>query len=381
MYDGMGAVADSVAGSEERSSDHEGSDGCRSPLAKALAKYAFERVDEAEPEVCFLLAVEGFDGVRQIVVADGPVARALRQFWVCRHCRWNLFDDSEAVLDAAEAGHDASLQVINPCVDKSYLMIGEREPLVEIIKGRQTSPDTLARAYDFVTQIGKTPIVVNDSRGFFTSRVFRTFRNEGLGMLAEGLNPAMIENASLQVGMPVGPLAVADEVSMALSLSVTRQTIADLAAEGQPYTPHPADAVVEKMVVELNRPGRAGGGGFYDYPADGKKHLWEGLAGHFPERGTANVSFQDMKDRILYVQALESVRCLEEGVLESTRDANVGSILGIGFPRWTGGVLQYINQVGLEAFIERARELAARYGSRFEPPALLVRMSQEGVTF
>ena len=257
----------------------------------------------------------------------------------------------------------------------------DKMPLVEIIKGRQTSPDTLARAYDFVTQIGKTPIVVNDSRGFFTSRVFRTFRNEGLGMLAEGLNPAMIENASLQVGMPVGALAVADEVSMALSLSVTRQTIADLAAEGKTYAPHPADAVVEKMVSELNRPGRAGGGGFYEYPANGKKHLWEGLAGHFPQRGSADVPFQDMKDRILYVQALESVRCLEEGVLESTRDANVGSILGIGFPRWTGGVLQFINQVGLDSFIERARELAARYGSRFEPPALLLRMAQEGTTF
>ena len=257
----------------------------------------------------------------------------------------------------------------------------DKMPLVEIIKGRQTSPETLARAYDFVTQIGKTPIVVNDSRGFFTSRVFRTFRNEGLGMLAEGLNPAMIENASLQVGMPVGALAVADEVSMALSLSVTRQTIADLAAEGKTYAPHPADAVVEKMVSELNRPGRAGGGGFYEYPANGKKHLWEGLAGHFPQRGSADVPFQDMKDRILYVQALESVRCLEEGVLESTRDANVGSILGIGFPRWTGGVLQFINQVGLDSFIERARELAARYGSRFEPPALLLRMAQEGTTF
>ncbi len=257
----------------------------------------------------------------------------------------------------------------------------DKMPLVEIIKGHQTSPETLARAYDFVTQIGKTPIVVNDSRGFFTSRVFRTFRNEGLGMLAEGLNPAMIENASLQVGMPVGPLAVADEVSMALSLSVTRQTIADLAAEGTTYLPHPADAVVEKMVVELNRPGRAGGGGFYEYPAGGKKHLWEGLAGHFPRKAGADVSFQDMKDRILYVQALESVRCLDEGVLESSRDANVGSILGIGFPRWTGGVLQYINQIGLEPFVARSRELAARYGSRFDPPALLLRMAATGETF
>ena len=145
MHDGMGAVADSVAGSEERSSDHEGSDGCRSPLAKALAKYAFERVDEAEPEVCFLLAVEGFDGVRQIVVADGSVACSLRQFWVCRHCRGNPFDGSKSLFDAAETRHDASLQVINPCVDKSYLMIGEREPLVEIINPAVQSLKNLAR--------------------------------------------------------------------------------------------------------------------------------------------------------------------------------------------------------------------------------------------
>ena len=272
---------------------------------------------------------------------------------------------------SARPGHFIGLHFFSP-VDKM--------PLVEIIKGRLTSPETLARAYDFVTQIGKTPIVVNDSRGFFTSRVFRTFRNEGLGMLADGLNPAMIENASLQVGMPVGPLAVADEVSMALSLSVTRQTISDLAAEGKTYTPQPADAVVEKMVTELNRPGRAGGAGFYEYPANGKKRLWEGLAVHFPQRGTADIPFQDMKDRILYVQALESVRCLEEGVLESSRDANIGSILGIGFPRWTGGVLQFINHVGLDTFIGRAREQAARYGSRFDPPPQLLKMAQAGET-
>lgn len=256
----------------------------------------------------------------------------------------------------------------------------DKMPLVEIIKGEKTSAETLARAYDYVMQIGKTPIVVNDSRGFFTSRVFRTFRNEGISMLADGANPAMIENACLQVGMPVGSLAVADEVSMALSLSIMQQTKIDLAAEGKPYVPHAADAVVEKMVNEFKRPGRAGGGGFYEYPADGKKYLWPELSQHFGN-GKTDIPFQDMKDRILFVQALETVRCMEEGVLESARDANVGSIMGIGFPRWTGGTIQYINQYGLPEFTARARELAAKYGARFEPPALLIQKAENGQRF
>lgn len=256
----------------------------------------------------------------------------------------------------------------------------DKMPLVEIIKGEKTSAETLARAYDYVMQIGKTPIVVNDSRGFYTSRVFRTFRNEGISMLGDGANAAMIENACMQVGMPVGSLAVADEVSMALSLSIMQQTKADLAAEGKPYVAHAADAVVEKMVNEFKRPGRAGGGGFYEYPSEGKKYLWPELGKHFGQ-GKAHIPFEDMKDRILFVQALETVRCLEEGVLESARDANVGSILGIGFPKWTGGTIQYINQYGLSKFVARARELAAKYGARFEPPALLIQKAENGQHF
>ncbi len=256
----------------------------------------------------------------------------------------------------------------------------DKMPLVEIIKGAQTSPETLARAYDYVMQIGKTPIVVNDSRGFFTSRVFRTFRNEGISMLADGADPALIEKASVEVCMPVGPLAVADEVSMALSLSVTEQTKIDLAAEGKIYQPHAADAVVEKMVNTLKRPGRAGGGGFYEYPAEGKKFLWPDLAKHFGA-GTLQIPYQDMKDRILFIQALETIRCLEEGVLESARDANIGSIMGIGFPKWTGGAIQFVNQYGLEKFTLRARELAAKYGSRFNPPELLIKKVEAGLRF
>jgi 3-hydroxyacyl-CoA dehydrogenase/enoyl-CoA hydratase/3-hydroxybutyryl-CoA epimerase len=260
----------------------------------------------------------------------------------------------------------------------------DRMPLVEIIKGRQTSPQTLARALDFVQQLKKTPIVVNDSRGFYTSRVFGTFTREGAAMLGEGVPAARIENAALAVGMPVGPLAVMDETSMALSWSVRQQTIADLTAEGQPVPQHPGWDVIRTMAVDLKRPGRAGGGGFYDYPEDGRKRLWPGLAAQFPPAAAAAgaaVPDADLRDRLLYIQAIESIRCREEGVIDAARDANVGSVLGIGFPRWTGGTLQYVNSVGLKAFAQRAAELARRYGDRFEPPPLLLAMAERGERF
>ncbi len=257
----------------------------------------------------------------------------------------------------------------------------DRMPLVEIIKGRDTSPTTLARAVDFVQQLRKTPIVVNDSRGFFTSRVFGTFTKEGAAMLGEGLEAARIENAAIAVGMPVGPLAVMDETSMALTWSVRQQTIADLTAEGQPIPQHAGWDVIRTMAVDLKRPGRAGGGGYYDYPEGAPKQLWPGLAQQFPARDGAAVPDTDLRDRLLYIQSLEAIRCLEEGVIEAARDANIGSILGIGFPRWTGGTLQYVNSVGLKVFAERAAELAARYGERFAPPRLLLDMAERGERF
>jgi len=247
----------------------------------------------------------------------------------------------------------------------------DRMELVEIIKGEKTSAETLARAYDYVLQIGKTPIVVNDSRGFFTSRTFGTFVQEGTAMLAEGIPAAAIENAARQAGMPVGPLEVIDQTSMSLSVHVMEQTLADLKAEGKPLPPeHPGQQVIVKMVKELNRPGRAAGGGFYDYPEDGKKTLWPELAKIFGKPGVP-WDLEEMKDRILYRQAIETARCLEEGVLTTVHDANIGSIYGIGFPAWTGGAAQYINSVGVAAFVARADELAKKYGARFAPPKLL----------
>jgi 3-hydroxyacyl-CoA dehydrogenase/enoyl-CoA hydratase/3-hydroxybutyryl-CoA epimerase len=247
----------------------------------------------------------------------------------------------------------------------------DRMELVEIIKGEKTSAETLAKAYDYVLQIGKMPIVVNDSRGFYTSRTFSTFVQEGCAMLAEGIPAAAIENAARQAGMPVGPLEVIDQTSMSLSMHVMEQTIADLKAEGKPLPPeHPGQQVIVKMVKELNRPGRTGGGGFYEYPKDGKKFLWPGLARVFGRDGV-KFDIEEMKDRILYRQSIETARCLEEGVLTAAHDANIGSIFGIGFPAWTGGALQYINSVGPAKFVARADELAKKFGERFAPPRLL----------
>ncbi len=254
----------------------------------------------------------------------------------------------------------------------------DRMELVEIIKGEQTSAETLAKAYDYVLQIGKTPIVVNDSRGFFTSRTFGTFVQEGCAMLAEGIPAAAIENAARQAGMPVGPLEVIDQTSMSLSVHVMEQTIADLKAEGKPLpAEHPGQKVIVKMVKELNRPGRAAGGGFYDYPKDGKKHLWPELGRIFNGRGV-KWDLEEMKDRILYRQAIETARCLEEGVLTTAHDANIGSIFGIGFPAWTGGAAQFINSVGVAKFVKRADELAAKHGERFAPPRLLREKAGKG---
>ena len=197
-------------------------------------------------------------------------------------------------------------------------------------------------------------------------------------MLAEGIPAAVIENAARFAGMPVGPLAVIDETSMSLSVHVMEQTIADLKAEGRPLPPeHPGQPVIVKMVKELKRPGRAGGGGFYEYPKEGKKFLWPELGRIFGRSGVA-WDLEEMKDRILYRQAIETARCLEEGVLATAHDANIGSIFGIGFPAWTGGALQFINYVGAAKFVARADALAKRYGERFAPPKRLRDRADKG---
>ncbi|MCW3124898.1 MAG: short chain enoyl-CoA hydratase [Bacteroidetes bacterium] len=255
----------------------------------------------------------------------------------------------------------------------------DRMPLVEIIVGKETSEETLARAFDFVKQIKKTPIVVNDSRGFYTSRVFATYVLEGMAMLGEGNNPRAIEGAGLQAGMPVGPLALTDEVSLNLMVHIRAQTAEDMKAEGKDLPDHPAYGIANKMVETYKRPGKAAGGGFYEYPKEGKKFIWPGLAEAFPHK--IDLDQKTMIERMMFIQCIETVRCMEEGVLTSVADGNIGSIFGWGFAPFKGGTLQYINDYGFAKFIARAKELQAAYGDRFAVPALLVQMEKEGKEF
>ena len=256
----------------------------------------------------------------------------------------------------------------------------DKMPLVEIIVGEETDDATLAKGFDYVGQIGKTPIVVNDSRGFYTSRVFGTYVSEGIAMLSEGIHPRSIEVAGMKSGMPMPPLALQDEVSLSLSLHVMQQTKRALESEGKTFTPHPAMPVVEKMVKELGREGKKVAKGFYDYPEKGEKHLWPELTELYPTTD-AQPSQQDLVDRLLYVQANETAKCFEENVVRTVADANIGSIFGWGFAPNQGGTLQFINSVGVDKFVARSRELASKYGERFAPAQILVEMAEKGEEF
>ena len=250
----------------------------------------------------------------------------------------------------------------------------DRMPLVEVILGKETSEEALARALDFVRQIRKTPIVVHDSRSFYTSRVFATYTNEGMALLKDGVHPAIIENAAVQAGMAVGPLAVSDEVTIELIYKVDRQSRLDL---GKSYNAPSAMDVVHEMVERQKRPGRRFGKGFYDYPEGQKKRLWPGLAQVWP-LAAAQPDVEEVKRRLLYIQALETARCHEEGVITAPADADIGSILGWGFPSWTGGTLSLIDTVGAAAFVAECERMAKAYGPRFVPTEGLRRMAGRG---
>jgi 3-hydroxyacyl-CoA dehydrogenase/enoyl-CoA hydratase/3-hydroxybutyryl-CoA epimerase len=263
----------------------------------------------------------------------------------------------------------------------------DKMPLVEIIRGKETSDEALAKAYDVVQQIRKTPIVVNDSRGFYTSRVIGTMVNEGLAMLAEGVHPVSLERAATQDGYPVGPLQLSDELNMELMAKIGKASKDAVERDGRTYTPHPGEAVVAKM-IELGRPSRLKGAGFYDYDESGKRaSIWPGLAETFPVAADP-IPFEDVKERLLFVEALETAKCFEEGVITSAAAANIGSIMGIGFPPMTGGAAQYMQgyenangQVGLGAFVKRADELAEKYGDRFNATAYLRDLAAENGSF
>ncbi|MFW0788221.1 3-hydroxyacyl-CoA dehydrogenase NAD-binding domain-containing protein [Gordonia sp. CPCC 205333] len=255
----------------------------------------------------------------------------------------------------------------------------DKMPLVEIIKGAKTSDAVLAKVIDYTLQIRKTPIVVNDSRGFFTSRVIGTFVNEAVAAVGEGIEPAFIEHAGTQAGYPAAPLQLMDELTLTLPQKIRKETEAAIRAAGQEPVQHGSYAVID-WLVEEGRTAKKDGKGFYDYDESGKRGLlWPGLREHF-KSGSVEIPLEDMKERMLFAEALETVKCFDEGVLTSIEDANIGSIFGIGFPAWTGGVAQYVNQYegGLQGFVDRARDLASKYGSHFEPPQSLVDLAAKG---
>ncbi|NMM83707.1 3-hydroxyacyl-CoA dehydrogenase [Rhodococcus sp. SRB_17] len=247
----------------------------------------------------------------------------------------------------------------------------DKMPLVEIIRGEKTSDEALARVFDYVQAIRKTPIVVNDSRGFFTSRVIGTFINEAIGMVAEGIDPATVEQAGMQAGYPAAPLQLSDELNLTLMQKIRKENADAAKAEGRELPADPAGGVIN-FIVDAGRTGRLGGAGFYDY-AEGKRvGLWSGLRENF-KSGTSDAPIQDLIDRMLFIEAIETQKCFDEGVLMTTADANIGSIMGIGYPAWTGGVSQFVTgyEGGKAGFVTRAEELAAKYGERFTPPASL----------
>jgi 3-hydroxyacyl-CoA dehydrogenase/enoyl-CoA hydratase/3-hydroxybutyryl-CoA epimerase len=257
----------------------------------------------------------------------------------------------------------------------------DKMPLLEIIKGEQTSDETLYRSLDLAKLIRKTPIVVNDSRGFFTSRVIGTFINEGIAMLLEGVPAPSIEQASSQAGYPAPVLQLSDELNLNLMRKIRDASRNAVTQAGGEWAGHPAEQVIDRMLDEYDRGGRLAGKGFYDYEDGKRSALWAGLREAFPPvDDPSTIDLKDLEERMLFIESIETVKCLDEGVIESVADANIGSIMGIGYPGWTGGVLQYINgyEGGVSGFVARARELAAKYGDRFEPPASLVEKAERG---
>jgi 3-hydroxyacyl-CoA dehydrogenase/enoyl-CoA hydratase/3-hydroxybutyryl-CoA epimerase len=369
----------SLAGAEHGRSYAEGVVGRgveRGRMAAAEGEAVLARITPTDS----LSAADGVDLVIEAVFEDAQLkADVLREI------------DAHAAPDALIASNTSTLPItgLAESVSRPADFVGlhffspaERMPLLEIIAGKQTSAETVARALDVAALLGKTPIVVNDSRGFFTSRVISSFIDEALAMLTEGVPAASVEQASLQAGYPAAVLQLTDELSLELMRKIRNQYKLAAAAEGVPWESVPAERLVDAMLDTHGRAGRAAGAGFYDY-ADGKRTgLWPGLSKLAPTP-SALPPLRELEERMLFIEALESTRCRDEGVIESVADANVGSILGIGFPAWTGGVLQYINAYlgGPAGFVSRARELSQSHGSRFEPPDSLVALAARGGCF
>ena len=310
-----------------------------------------------------------------------------------RDVKASVTKETEAVLaDSAVFASNTSALPITELAQASvrpqnfigmhFFSPAEKMPLVEIITGDKTSAAALARAFDLTQKLGKKPIVVKDSPGFFTTRVISQTISQGQMMLAEGVNPALIENAAAFNGSPMGPLETLDNISIESAYHAMKQGQADAIDRGEAPQTGPQAEVIRVMYEDIGRKGQNKGGGFYDYDDKGRKiATWPGLKEVFAKDGYTDIPYQDVKDRLLFPQVLEAIRIMEEGVLTSVGDGNIGSIMGIGFPPHTGGVYQCVNAYGVQAFVDRARELATRYGEAFEPPRLLLDMANEGRTF
>ena len=251
----------------------------------------------------------------------------------------------------------------------------DRMKLVEIIKGKKTSKRTLSKAYNYVLSLKKTPIIVNDGRGFYTTRVFERYTCEGMALLEEGVSPKRIEEIGKKAGYPIGPLAILDEITISLAYHIREQVREPLSSKSEPW-----DKVMEIMISDLNRTGKSNNGGFYEYPKDAKKYLWPQLKNYFTI-SKEELDEQEIIDRFYFSQVIETIRCFEERIITSVSDANIGSMLGWGFPRQKGGTLQFVNDYGLLLFQKRAQELMNKYGSRFSPPKLLDEMIRSNSTF
>ncbi|CAN5353317.1 3-hydroxyacyl-CoA dehydrogenase NAD-binding domain-containing protein [soil metagenome] len=357
-------------------------------LAKAVSRGKMDRA-KADAILARITPTEDYDDCAGADV----VIEAVFESTELKH---QVFADVQKVVkpDALLCSNTSTLPITTLAegVDRPQDFIGlhffspvDKMPLVEIIRGAETSDATVAKAVDIVQAIRKTPIVVNDSRGFFTSRVIGTFIMEAMAMVGEGISPAKVNRAGEMAGYPVGALQLMDELTLTLSLKIEKETAEAL---GEGYEPHPGVAVLKAMVA-AGREGRAAGAGFYDYDDEGKRTgLWSGLAELFPSSPDNDIPIEDIQERMLFAEALETVKCFDEDVLMTVPDANIGSIFGIGFPPWTGGVIQFIDgyagvtnpvhATGVTGFAARAKELADRYGDRFTPPASLAAKAEAG---
>lgn len=365
--------------------DQERADQGKAYAAQAYAKN--KRVTEAQAEE-YLARIHATADYSDLAGCDVVIEAVFEN----RDIKAQVTREAEAVLanTAIFASNTSALPITELAEASSrpenfigmhFFSPAERMPLVEIICGRKTSETALARAFDLAQQLGKTPIVVNDAPGFFTSRVIGQTVSQGAMMVVEGINPVLIEAAARDNGSPIGPLAAIDEISQETAYHNGLQAKADAEARGETWEENPTGMLIDRMVNEFNRRGKRYGAGYYEYPENGQKYIWPGLKEHFAPDGFKEVPYQDIQDRLLFSQCLEAVRAMEEGVVNQAAEGNIGSIMGIGFPPQTGGVFQCINAYGLQAFVDRCRELAERYGKEFEPPQLLVEHARENRLF